>query len=348
MSDTRYGCTYCFITLDPQVHQAEEQQFVVCQNCGAVYHQECWNRQYRCVAKNCESTSTVSIKMQPPPPLIVHTRTRALLPQPTQIVYDKQNSTTNSSNSRLLVIVLLGLMIITFFLVGLWGGILFNRSNQDSMTDQTALLSPTSPDKIVSNESAEGSSNSTETVPILETREPVIASPDIVPREAWRAAPATGASGAQTPMRLVLSHDGQPIDSTTDSVRLIQTIQRLHQERGWPDIAWHYIIDQHGIIYQGHNPTDRGDTGYYFDTTGIITIGVLGDYDSQVPSTAQIDAIVDLMTWLCQTYDISTEEIYPHSYFANQSPQTNPKITSPGRNFDLTDIKRQVSQRLGQ
>ena len=101
-----------------------------------------------------------------------------------------------------------------------------------------------------------------------------------------------------------------------------------------------------GNIYEGRATSDRGDTNYHYDTNGMIAIGVLGDYDTQTPSAQQLDTIAQLMAWLCGQYTIPVGEIYAHNYFANQSSLTDPKISSPGRNFDLDAIRRKVADRL--
>jgi serine/threonine protein kinase len=173
----------------------------------------------------------------------------------------------------------------------------------------------------------------------------VIAQPRMIRRSQWGAAAAKGLSGSQQPNRITLNHDGQELPSDQNIPDLLRRIQAIHQ-RKWPDIAWHYIVDLDGNIYEGRAVTDRGDTNYHYDTTGIIAIGVLGEYDTQTPSQRQIDAIVELMAWLCGQYGIPAGEIYPHSYFANQSSLTDPKITSPGRNFDVDMIRRRVADRL--
>jgi hypothetical protein len=178
------------------------------------------------------------------------------------------------------------------------------------------------------------------------TRMPVprrIEPPSIISRSAWGATAPDGSDGNQVPYQILLSHDGQDTQGV-DPVVLIQRIQRNHQER-WVDIAWHYIIDLDGNIYEGRNPHERTNSGYIPNTDGMIVIGLLGDYDTQVPSQRQIDAIVSLMAWLCDRYSISPGEIYPFRDFAQQ---TDPDITSPGRNFNMNNIRRQVEARLEQ
>lgn len=174
----------------------------------------------------------------------------------------------------------------------------------------------------------------------------VVERPRIISRSEWGAKSATGVTGRQTPDKLVLTHDAQPISGDEDILARLRAVQRVHQGRGWPDISWHYIVDGNGNIYEGRSPMDRGDTSYDFDTNGMLMIGVLGNYDTQQPNQAQLEAIAGLMAWLCQEYSLSPDTIYAHSYFANQSSRTNPKITSPGRNFSIPDLQSDVRRRL--
>lgn len=176
--------------------------------------------------------------------------------------------------------------------------------------------------------------------------QPLVA-PVIISRSGWGAGPAYRAGVSQRPRQLTLSHDAQPMRNDEDPVQKLRSIQSVHQRR-WSDIAWHFIIDQHGVIYEGRPVMERGDTGYHYDTNGIIAIGVLGDYDTQEPSQQQIDAITRLMAWLCQQHALPPNEIYPHSYFANQSLRTTPKITSPGRHFNIDAIRQGVTNLLAE
>ncbi len=167
-----------------------------------------------------------------------------------------------------------------------------------------------------------------------------IVRPSIIQRSVWGAEPPQGRMVSQTPSKIILTHSGNEFQDNQNARDLIRNIQKNHQNRNWPDIAWHYIIDREGNIYEGRDPSYRADTAYNFDTDGIIVIGVLGNYDRQQPNRDQLDAIVLLMAWLAQQYAITPDQIYPHSDFAN------PKTTSPGRNFDMADIRRQVAHRL--
>lgn len=172
-----------------------------------------------------------------------------------------------------------------------------------------------------------------------------ILAPSIVSRQGWGAAAPSGALASQQPDRIVLTHDGQAIAADTDVPNFIRSMQRFHMN-SWRDIAWHYIIGPDGTIYAGRAADERTDTGYDFDTDGVIMIGVLGDYDAQTPTDRQIDAIAQLMAWLCDRYGISPGSIYAHRDVAPMKPGTGQANTSPGQNFDVDRVRQQVLSTL--
>ena len=165
------------------------------------------------------------------------------------------------------------------------------------------------------------------------SRPPALA-PSIVSRQGWGAAAPSGAMVSQHPDRIVLTHDGQAIAADTDVPNFIRSMQRVHMKR-WSDIAWHYIIGPDGTIYEGRVTDERSDTGYDFDTDGVVMIGVLGNYDQQTPTDRQIASVVQLMAWLCDGYGISPGSIYAHRDVAPTNPGSGEANTSPGRNFDI-------------
>ena len=75
-------------------------------------------------------------------------------------------------------------------------------------------------------------------------------------------------------------------------------IQRLHREdRGWADIGYHYLIDQHGTIFEGRDLGVRGahTAGY---NTGSAGICLMGDFRSLAPPARQMEAARSLIRWL--------------------------------------------------
>ena len=85
-------------------------------------------------------------------------------------------------------------------------------------------------------------------------------------------------------------------------------------EEGKCDIAYHFIIDPAGRIWQGAEIDNyqRGHATGYFDDIGVL---VLGDFDSRIenlwnPNTlneAQKNAMITIGKWLCYTYELPIE-----------------------------------------
>lgn len=87
--------------------------------------------------------------------------------------------------------------------------------------------------------------------------------------------------------------------SPTSSAGKVRAIQRFHlDERGWSDIAYSYLVDRYGVIFEGRglnrrtaaNGTNRGNGSAY----AICYLGGEGDGFTQEGSRA----IHDLVTWL--------------------------------------------------
>ena len=60
-----------------------------------------------------------------------------------------------------------------------------------------------------------------------------------------------------------------------------------------------------------------GETNTAYDPGGHFLISVIGNYERQEPTDAQIDAIADLMAWAIAEFDLSTERIGGHYNYAS-------------------------------
>ncbi len=117
--------------------------------------------------------------------------------------------------------------------------------------------------------------------------------------------------------RITLHHSAGPSNLARNAPGQIRSYQRLHQtSNGWPDIAYHFLIDAAGNIYEGRDPLYRGDTGTNYDPTGHFLVCFDGDYGAAEPSEAQLAAAVDLFAWACQIYDVNPETLGGHRDFA--------------------------------
>jgi hypothetical protein len=145
--------------------------------------------------------------------------------------------------------------------------------------------------------------------------------PPIVTRAQWGANESLRKSGRvynSQVTKIIVHHTGTPND-ITDYGALIRGIFTNELNNGYIDIAYNWLIDPLGRIYEGRYartyPAGQVHTGeqdhlnvmgahalhFNSDTIGI---GLMGDYSSTGPSAAMIDALVTLMTWKCARWGI--------------------------------------------
>ena len=82
-------------------------------------------------------------------------------------------------------------------------------------------------------------------------------------------------------------------------------IQDLHMdERGYADIAYHFVIGRDGSLYAGRALEQRGAhvAGY---NTGSIGIVLIGNFETIEPTTEQLAALDALVAYLAQTYPLT-------------------------------------------
>jgi hypothetical protein len=98
-----------------------------------------------------------------------------------------------------------------------------------------------------------------------------------------------------------------------DTVETMQDIQNLHMNRnGWADIGYHFGIDIEGNIYEGRDIGVRGSSvsGY---NTGLIGVTLMGNFEVDQPTAAQLSATQKLVNWLAALYSLS--HLAGHSEF---------------------------------
>ncbi len=141
--------------------------------------------------------------------------------------------------------------------------------------------------------------------------------PQIIGRVEWGAKPPVGELKAHKPDRITLHHGGvvqPPEREPRQSLRNLQAW--CLRERNWGDIPYHYSIDMQGRIYECRADILAGDTNTEYDPTNHVLVEVMGNYEEQVPTQTQLDAIVQLMAFICRKYAISPQTIKSHKDYS--------------------------------
>lgn len=146
---------------------------------------------------------------------------------------------------------------------------------------------------------------------------PIGTAVEIVPRASW---------SARDPMPDRMREHGRAIEHVTvhhtasvnregkDEVATMRSVQRFHQgaERGWGDLAYHYLIGPSGTIYEGRDPAYAADTSTSYDPAGHLTICLMGNFEEEEPSEEARSALVRLAVELLASHDLPPEALTTH------------------------------------
>jgi len=166
---------------------------------------------------------------------------------------------------------------------------------------------------------------------------------ELVCRPAWGARPATGPYVTQEVSHITLHHSAVVLTDNRKAPAQVRAFQADHQSRGWPNIAYHLLVDRHGNVYQGRPTWTVGDTNTSYDPSGHLLVLAMGNFQTQEMTSAQLDATVNVLAWACSRHGIAPRTIRGHRTYAT--------TLCPGDRFQryVTDgtVRQRVAGRLG-
>jgi len=118
---------------------------------------------------------------------------------------------------------------------------------------------------------------------------------------------------------VTLHHTGDrtPLHPHDDPVRKLRGLQSWGAaERNWWDVPYHFLLDLEGRIYEGRDWRFMGETNTAYDPAGHFLISVIGNYELQEPTPAQLASIADMMAWALKEFDLPPERIGGHYNYA--------------------------------
>lgn len=137
--------------------------------------------------------------------------------------------------------------------------------------------------------------------------------------------------------------DAQPLRPEDDPAAKLRALQSWGaRDRNWWDVPYHYLLDLGGNIYEGRDWRYIGETNTAYDPGGHFLISIIGNYERQEPTPAQINAIADMMAWAIAEFDVPLDRIGGHYNYATTG--------CPGQHLRkyLEDgtLRRMVAERL--
>jgi hypothetical protein len=163
---------------------------------------------------------------------------------------------------------------------------------------------------------------------------------EVICREAWGADPPGDGAVGHVPDRLSLHHTAVTLESAADAPTRAREHQAYHLSQGWPDLAYHFLVDSAGNVYRGRPVEYRGDTSTDYDPTGHLLVCCEGNYEVQLPTAALLEAVADVFAWGAATFGIRSDTLAGHRDLA--------ATACPGDNLQarIADLRTMIDDRL--
>jgi hypothetical protein len=142
-----------------------------------------------------------------------------------------------------------------------------------------------------------------------------VAPPRIVTRKEWGADESIRTSGrAFCPIRKLIVHHTASANDPSDPAAIVRAIYRMHVvDRGYADIGYNFVIDQHGTVYEGRwarnyapGEIHDGEDGHGRGVMGAHALGanagscgivLIGNFMSSYPTKAALYSLIRLLAW---------------------------------------------------
>lgn len=176
-------------------------------------------------------------------------------------------------------------------------------------------------------------------LPALATERIEVPRPDnFVTAQEWGSDPdPLPDSRRHTPRFVTLHHAGVLWTNDRDPVAFIRNMQAWGKKRPeieppprdtyWPDLPYHFLIAPDGRIFEGRSLDYEPESNTKYDLQGHIGVELMGNFEAQRPSPAQVESAVRLVAWLLAKYDLPLEAIGTHALVAKG------QTSCPGRDF---------------
>jgi len=192
------------------------------------------------------------------------------------------------------------------------------RSGEPAAVVSTTTTTSTSTTTSTTTTTTAAPTTTTSTTATATTMPEPEASP-VICREAWGAQPISGELIEHTIDQITVHHTAVVLDDNADAPAHIRGHQEFHQSRGWADLAYHFIIDAEGNIYEGRPVAAAGDTGTDYDPKGHLLVCCEGDFNQQEVPAAQYEALIAMLAWGAAEFAVDPGEIRGHRDVASTS-----------------------------
>lgn len=144
--------------------------------------------------------------------------------------------------------------------------------------------------------------------------------PSIVSVDAWGGTPASAPVPTHRISKITLHHQGEVWKDGADVEAYLRRLQQWSRlTKRWADIPYHYVIAPDGRIYAARPLTQAGDTNTEYDPRGHALVMLVGNFEEQQPTPAQLGAAVELTAWLAREHRLGLDDIASHKDYSAQT-----------------------------
>jgi len=162
--------------------------------------------------------------------------------------------------------------------------------------------------------------------------------PKFVSAEEWGSQPdPIPEERRHTPKYVTLHHAGVLWTGDRDPIEFVRNMQAWGKRRPeiekpprdtyWPDLPYHFLIAPDGRIFEGRSLDYEPESNTQYELAGHLGVELMGDFEQQRPSPAQVESAVRLVAWLLAKYDRPLKSISTHRSVAKG------QTSCPGRDF---------------
>ncbi len=150
--------------------------------------------------------------------------------------------------------------------------------------------------------------------------------PEIIPRSEWAGKlEPTGILESEEVRFLLVHHSSSPNDYGADDVPgLIRWFYEFHvgPERGWPDVAYNFLIDRFGRVWEGRagsldEPVAGDATGGNQGYSQLCCL--IGNFRSESPTPEALQTLVATLAWLADLHQLDTRPGVTTSFISRGS-----------------------------
>ncbi len=139
--------------------------------------------------------------------------------------------------------------------------------------------------------------------PMLSGPQTLTPRPMMVQRSTWAAARRAARSNYALPRGIIIHQVDVP-GGITDTPALLRALAHYQTDvLGWEDMAYHYLIDETGTLYEGRLGGPTADTPDLSGGDTAVHVALVGSR-SATPGPAARGMLTHLLAWLCQAYGI--------------------------------------------